>query len=593
MRRTLIALAVLLAGAPSAHAAETCAQGSAAAAARALYGAELVSTGRVAGVRTALALQPLVAPGTRRRMVRTADGWCDAATGFNRTGLTGRAAALAFARLAAAPYFDRVRVLSVAERDGAYVLRTHAATNGVVARWAIVADERGIASATWTATDFARQPLTGQVEGLTALPGATETYVRGAGGLLAERRGLDGLLRRARARQAPGIADYVGPDGMTLSVSLGDSHVAIDPGADAGEYHADIVRWTLRALKVNYEDYLSWGMTKGWTSRYDALLPDRGFVAINDALSAYCLACVLIGEEFNIHLLSEFPTALTLLGYTYTDAVKAFDDVVGHEMFHNFQNRYYKPGQPGELGTPRTATGYSEGTARFQETLHASYSDVNRTPDTLYNTTDTNGCNGFDTGTSMNAAMASGPVKSYNSCYFWSAWYGAFGPDAFLKLVTEAIPAHAAEADGTKETLLAMTDAAGVPLLAQLEAFAVAALTGRNLSWGPLAGGDAYDWGQGLERWEPAQLGPGGNASAALANGGMLARELTGAATVSITASPDLDLFVVRDGPAGATVTDLPDSGGPVAAPAAGERVWAVVARPSPGQTPSATLRAR
>jgi hypothetical protein len=602
MRRLLVpaSAAVLLAAAAPASAAPVCATGAPAAAAVALYGpgTTLASTGRVAGMRTALALQPLVEPGTRRRMLASTDGWCDAATGFGRawTGGSGRAAAIAFARVAAAPYFDRVRVLTAREAaPGTFVLRTHAFTNGVVARWTIATDAAGVASATWTATDFAQHPLAKQWEGLTAHPGATETYTRGADGVVTEARGLDGLMASARRDAlAPGLADYVSSDGMTLSVSLGDTHVAVDPGADAGEFHADIVRWTLRALKVNYEDFQSWGFTKGWNARTDAVLPDRGFVSINDALSLYCTACVLTGEEFNIHFLSEFATVLGALGYTYGDATKAFNDVIGHEMFHNFQNRYNKPGQPGQL-TRSATTSYSEGTARFQETLHASYSDVNRTAKTLYYATDTNGCNGYDYDyASMDAAMANGPfAKSYNTCYFWSAWYGAYGADAFTKLVTTTYPANIAQADGAKKGLQAIADATGDTVLGQMRAFAIAALTGRNLSWAPLGGpGEAYDWGQGLERWKPATLAPGATATASLSNGGMMARELKQAATISVTDNAGLNLAVLREDAAGATLTALPRTGTAIAAPAAGERVWVLVVRPVAGAQASATLRA-
>lgn len=595
LRFALPLLAATLVAAPSAAAAPVCAPGGPAAAARALYGpgTALASTGRVAGLRTALALQPLVAPGTRRRMLRGAEGWCDAATGFNRVwrGGDGAAAASAYARVAAAPYFDGVRVLSARRiAAGLWELSTHAQTNGVVARWTIAADATGIASATWAATAFAQHPLRKQWEGLTALPGATETYTR-LGATLVERRGLPTPENRMLAG-TPGLANYVGSDGMTLSVGLGDTHVAVDPGADTGNTRADIVRVILRALKVNYEAYRSWGFTKGWNARTDAVLPDRGFVGVDDSLSLYCQACVLTGEEFNIHLISEVPLFLAALGYTYPDEEKAWQDVVGHEMFHNFQNRYNKPGQPLALKPGQASIGYSEGTARFQETLHG-YSDVSRTPGSLYYAKDTNGCNGYDTGTSMDAAMASGPfAKSYNACYFWSAWYAAFGPGAFVKLVTESYPANMTTADAATKGLAAIEQATGRPVAEQMQAFALAALTGRNLAWGPLAGGEAYNWGQALDIWEPRTIAPGGSATANLANGGMMARELRGAATVSVSDAGKVALFAVRDDGSAAAVVPLDAAGSPVAAPAAGERVWVVAVRPSPGTSQGVTLRA-
>src|SRR5687768_2682672 len=110
---TLLALLLLPA---TASAAQTCVDGGKAAAAEALYGSgtEVVSSERVAGLRTTLVLEPLVAPGTRHRMIDTPQGWCDATTGFNdATTLTGAKAATTYARLAAAPHFDGVTVRDV------------------------------------------------------------------------------------------------------------------------------------------------------------------------------------------------------------------------------------------------------------------------------------------------------------------------------------------------------------------------------------------------------------------------------------------------------------------------------------------------
>ena len=141
---------------------------------------------------------------------------------------------------------------------------------------------------------------------------------------------------------------------MTISVSVGDSHVGVDSGVDSGVHRVDIVRDTMRAIKLNYEEYLSWGLKKGWESRTDAVLPDRGFVYINDALSAYCLACVFIADDFQIHFISEVRDRAQALGYSYPDEIKAFNDVLGHEMFHNFQNAYNNPGPLGpERGAQR------------------------------------------------------------------------------------------------------------------------------------------------------------------------------------------------------------------------------------------------
>lgn len=140
-----------------------------------------------------------------------ADGrWCEA-TSFNQAWKSagrsvgdGRDMAMAYARLAAAPYFDGVTVTGTdLGALGTWVVRTHARTNGVDARWTIVTDTTGIRSATWTATAFAHRPFEASWEGLTALPGAGESYTRLADGLLAAQRGLPTAESARRRRLRP------------------------------------------------------------------------------------------------------------------------------------------------------------------------------------------------------------------------------------------------------------------------------------------------------------------------------------------------------------------------------------------------------
>jgi hypothetical protein len=591
MRLRLLLLAALSTLALTATAnAATCASGDASSAARALYGSgtDLVSTSEVAGLQTALALEPRIAPGTRRRMVRAGTTWCDAADGFNAawaaTGKAvgnGRDVAIAYASLAAAPYFDGVSILDASQTAaGAWVVRTHAQTNGVDARWLVATDAAGVRSATWTATAFAQRPFTAEWEGLTALPGATETYDRLAGGLLRERRGLP-TAKSAAVADTPGISDYHGPDGMTISISIGDAHVGVDPGVDSGVHRVDIVRDTMRAIQLNYEEFLSWGLKKGWESRTDAVLPDHGFVYINDALSAYCLACVFIADDFQIHFMSEADTALAALGYTYPDPIKAFNDILGHEMFHNFQNAYNNPGPLGQNAGRNTSTAYSEGSARFQETLH-SYSDVSHQPKSLFYANDINGCNGYGTGT-LDAAMANGPFgHSYDACFFWTPWFAAYGQAALIKLVSEAMPAVSADANSGSEGLAAIAGAAGEPVALQMARFARSALTGQGYAYAPLSGSlGVIDWGPGLERWQARTLDAGSVSSGSLSNGGMMARQLTSASPLTVTGATNAALFVIRATATDSTITELPLAGGTVDAPAAGEKVWAVVVNPT------------
>ena len=571
-----------------------CTSGSAKAAASSLFGegTQLVQIDRIAGLRTALVLEPRIAPGTRRRMIAAGGRWCEASTGFNRAWRLagrsvgdGRAAAEAYARLAAAPYFDGVTVTRTdGGVAGVWLLRTHALTNGVDARWVIVTDASGIRSAHWVATAFAQRPLEASWEGLTALPGASERYDRGATGRLAAARGLPtpSGASSARSHDEPGLLEHTFEDGFKIVTSLGDAHAGPNIGMDTGVAQADKLRATMRAAVENYEEFRTWGLEKGWVP-LPAHPEDTGFIYVNDALSAYCLACVFISDDFQIHMLSEVQVALEALGYDgYRDRERAYTLIIGHEMFHNFQNAYNRPGHfnntlQGGRGTP---TSYSEGTARFQETLH-TYADTTFAQNTLVTAQDANGCNGFDTGGSMDAGMAAGPFgKTYNTCFFWGPWYAAEGKEQFLDLVRETMPANSPESNAFLEIGRAVEQAGGQPIADQLARFAASSITGQGRVWPTWAGTEPVDWGSLFERWAPAPLEVGDSSSRTLAGGGMMANEITQDSRVSISGSDDAILYLVRsDG----TTKRAKWSSVAVGAPSPGERVYALVVRPVAG----------
>jgi hypothetical protein len=574
-----------------------CATGAVEAAAETLFGpgTEVVSVEPVASLKTALVLEPRVHPGTRHRMIAAGDGWCDATTGFNRAWQAngrsvgdGRAVAEAYARLAAAPYFDGVTVTATeAGAAGTWIMRTHALTNGVDASWVVTTDAAGVQSATWAATGFAREPFEAQWEGLTALPGLSERYVRAADGVIDDVRGLPTPESAAAASDdgQPGLLQHTFADGYTIVTSVGDAHVGLDTGVDTGISRADILRATMRASRENYEEFLSWGFSKGWRALpgYEQTFGnDVGFVYVNDALGLACLACVFISDHFQIHLNSEVQTALDLLGYDgYRDRAQAYSLIIGHEMFHNFQNRYNKPGHFNQAGRG-TPTSYSEGTARFQETLH-TYAETSFAPNTLLTANDANGCNGFDTGGSMAAGMAAGPFgKTYNTCFLWGPWYVSEGKAAFLSLVREAIPAHSPKPNGFGDVGAAMEQAGGEPLADQLVRFAGAAITGSGRAWSTFFGTSPLDWGALFERWAPPRIEEG-RATRTLGPGGLMARELTRAAKVSVTGSANAVLYILRDDGTSLKIRPVKSLPAAVGAPEPGERVYAVVVRPAAG----------
>ena len=600
--------AALLAGASPAQAAPTdCATGGAEAAATAIYGAgtELVSTADVAGLRTALVAEPYIAPGTRHRLVRTGRFWCSAETALNRVWAAegravgdGRALAAAYAQLAAAPYFDETTITSQVTAGNVHTITTHARTNGITAQWVITTDAKGIAEARWTATGFAVKPFVAQIEGLTALEGATETYTRATGSdLLRAERGLPTSAGMAITAPAATLS-YETPDGYSIRIVASDSRQMPDVGQDTGQYEVDklTLRTVRQAIGENYKEFYGWGLRGAWsapimravllqTGQPAPEVPAKtGFVYMNDAVSPYCLACVFIADDFQIHMNQEVEEALGALGYSYpgADPYDVYSDILGHEMFHNWQNNYVKP-----TSTGRSAHfSYLEGTARFQETLH-DYSAISHQNKSLVYANDANGCNGA-LGSPPDAALAGGVLgggPTYAACQFWLPWYTSAGQEAFVRLVTEGMPAGTTVPQGGQplsnsgEIIKGIEVATGRPYIESAAAWARGLITGEGMVYGaPLGTSAPLDWGKFLERWNPAVLDPGESATRSLSNGGIMGVEVSGAFRPSATGGAAI--AVIRDTAAG-TELSYPAAGETVAGPGAGESVYLIAARTS------------
>jgi hypothetical protein len=555
-------------------------------------GTEFAGTDVVAGLTTALVLDPYIAPGTRHRLIAVPGGWCDAEAAFNhawqangRSFSNAGGLAEGYARLAAAPYFDQTTVISRTSLAGVHTIETHALTNGVEAKWTIVTDPSGVRAATWASTDFAVKPFVAQWEGLTALDGARERYTRLADGSLLPARGLPtGEIEEPAAE-----VTYTGPDGFKVVVGISDSRNAVDVGTDTGNSRVDVVRMFRSAIAENYQDFYDWGFRADWApARVRVVVaqintpatfgpPDTGYVSINDSTSAYCQACVFIADDFQIHMISEFRIFLEALGYTYPGATdgEVLSDILGHEMFHNWQNNYVKPTASGRS----VPISYSEGTARFQESLHA-YSHGSHQPDSLIYANDANGCNGFS---ASDASMAGGAFQtaSYSACNFFLPWYGAEGIDALSKLVIEGAPAGASVpgANNAGKVITALEVATGESYARSGAAWAAGLITGKGMEWGPAVGtGPTLDWGLHLRRWVPPQLAPGNSATVTLANGGVMARRVHYAIRATITEGAEL--AVLRDTPTGASLS-YPPEGETIPGPAADEKVYVIGVNPA------------
>jgi len=572
--------------------AERCAAGDVLHAAVELFGSgtEFAQMDHVGELTTALVLEPLIAPGTRHRLIAIPGGWCDAELAFNHawranglSPLDGDGMAEAYARLAAAPYFDQTTVTSRTSVAGVHTIKTHSLTNGVEARWTIVTDPAGVRTARWVSTGFAVKPFVAQWEGLTGLEGLSESYARVADGRLDAVRGLPtGAIEEPSAE-----VSFVGEDGFKIVVGYGDARVGPDPGQDAGNFNVDYLRAARDVAAENYQDFYDWGFRGTWAPTRHRVYagvgglnvnaaptfgpPGTGYIMFNSQSGLGCLACVWIADDFQIHMNTEFDSAFLALGYSYPGASRkeVLADVLGHEMFHNWQNNYVKP-----TSTGRSVPGsYSEGTARMQEALH-SYSHISHQPNSLIYAADLNGCNGFS---ASDAGMAGGAFQTavYEACNFWLPWYGAEGIDVLSKLVREGAPAGAAVpgASNARKVIGAIEVATGQPYAVSAAEWAAGLITGEQMVWGPATGtGETLDWAEHLRRWKPAQLLSGQSATRNLAEGGVMARRVY-ASSLTATITEGATLAVLRDTIDGLSIT-LPTPGEEIDGPAAGEEVY-------------------
>lgn len=523
--------------------AHVCVAGTPQAAATELLGngAELVEVDR----DSALVLTPGVHPGVRNRLVSVDGSWCTA-EGLNLAldATDAVDAASTAATYLPAAHFDEVTVLDATEvTPGVVELTTHARTNGVVADWTIQVDALGIHSATWRAIDFAVEPFDPQIEGLTALPGAEWTYVRTATGLLESSTTVEEIAA-LNGDPSPFISVET-KDGFTIHVHESDAmfwpqaahtifgvdlprpHIGVAPdaGQDTGITQVDFLRIMGEAAQINADDFHDWGWRKGWVD-------DEGSIYVDGALSAFCLACVLVSEHFNVHMNRAVVHALDALGYSYPDARLALINVVGHEMVHNYQNSY---GKPDSVGGGRHNS-YSEGMARFSETLH-NYSHISHQPDSLVYANNINGCNGWQ-GSNADAAFASGPLtgQSYDACYFWMTVHAAHGIGAFLGMLqnSEGLPG------GRPWEIYAgaIEAATGVPPAETIANFAAMTLTGRDYTWGNPTDPESeeHDWAEYLDRWRPsATAAVGDTLRRSMRDGGVGAWRFSGTAVVDVS----------------------------------------------------------
>lgn len=529
----------LTSGAPAAEiggpAPGCVAAGDAGAAAVALHGpgTEVLEQGSLAGFDSALVLAPkIVFPGVRHRLVRAGSSWCDGSAGFNAAwaasgrGTQPAALASAFASMAAATFFDGATVTAVRSTSaGAVELTTHAKTNGVVADWVVRTDGAGVREATWTVTGFAVRPFDASWEGLTALPGLTRSYVRGVDG------GIDEVdpITAATFATPTGVetisASAVMSDGFEVLVRNSNTPVGLALDGDTGVATVDFVRLIRAAAADNYETFLEWGLQKGWSPA------GRGSIRIDDAVSLFCLACVAISSEFNVHMTSQMAHVVRALGYHYPNDDLLISDILGHEIFHNFQ--IAAAGSDDALAD--MSYGYIEGSARFTETLHG-YSEVSHQPGSVVYANDVGGCNGYLSRDGAFGMARSPGEHSYDACYFWMALHADHGIQGLVRAVKSS-PTHAAKSNVSEMAGL-IEAGAGLPYADVMASFTGHALTGSGYVWGAADGtSPPLDWAAHLERWTPSTLLPGASRVQWVSRGGLMGVKVGADSVASMTST--------------------------------------------------------
>ncbi len=489
----------------------------------------------VAGRRTIVVDDPVLIGGGRTRLLGVGEAWCDA-TAVNTwlaagATLTTEERALAAATVLATPNFVDLRWSDVRTVDGTVHAVSHARTNGVVAEWTVVMDQEGLREARWTAVDFAVPPVAPDHGGLTALPGASMGFRRGGDGLV---HAVDDPL--SALDQPEIVTRGTASDGFEILVSAGDTTISPDLEDDTGIREADFYRSVRDWSLDNYEEFLLWGL--------DNRLPGaQGTVFVDDALSLFCIACTVATDTFNVHLSSQAVYFQSQLGMHYTEEALGFRTILGHEIFHNVQHGY------AELsGNESLSPAFAEGTARMQESLHL-YSEASYIPGSPLYQRSAQGCNGFQ-GNSPDKAFGEGPFNGHaeDACLFWMSWYGRNGIDRLVRLLEESATGGPTGSDFSK-TVGGLGTASGRSLSSNLLTFAVSAITGQGYGWrSPSDEFSEYrDWGAHLARWHVRQLPVGNRYDRTLGDGGVMAAEITGSASLDFRGPVDAHLITVTD----------------------------------------------
>jgi hypothetical protein len=516
---------------------------------------EPVIRAEAAGVPIAVATDPLIPPGIPHALTVSRHGMCSVEV-FNLTVAPAlgspSALAAAFASTAGMPWLGEVDVRDVVTEGDVTTLTTSGGRHDVTSRWTVTVDARGIRDARFETVAFGAGVDGADVhhlEGVTSLPGNRRSWSRDALGVLRiDASIIDDLRasvaeRDAAARRAalavgrqPGDLMQHELDGQVIRFTLGVGGVPVE-GVDTAGGLPDRLLHAHRGMGRIYDQYKGWGVRDVWGGSvrtyfgFGTAVPDEvGYINFNSGLSAYCLACAVLGDFIEIHLELNFAEySDVVLGTRYPDANSLTLEVVGHEFTHALQGGYAD-------GDPGLTRSFTEGTATASQSLFHEAENSAQGGSIEYLDTP-NGCEGFENDhESWIAAQAAGPFffHTYDACYFWWTYLATHGGPGLVRLLDAAPRAQGVEIDERNLHLLdlASPDGDGTVDLAHWAAAYTAGPDGDGYEITD-GSGDVHDW---LAIMSPAprarDLGPGDALPVTVRGSGTLGFRIAGDGTL-------------------------------------------------------------
>lgn len=525
-----------------------------------------------AGLPIAVVTDPLIPPGIPHALLETEHGLCTVDT-FNLTvapelGSTA-AIASAFASTAAMPWLGDVTVSDLATNGDTTTLTTSGGRHNVTSTWTITVDALGVREASFETVAFGTN-LEGtdvhHLEGVTSLPGHRRSWTRDALGMLhIDASIVDDLHasfteRNAAASRAalaaglpPGDLMQHELDGQVIRFTLGVAGIPVE-GVDTVGGLADRLLHAHRGMGRIYDQFEGWGVRDVWDGSVrtywgnGTAVPDEtGYINFNSGLSAYCLACAVLGDFIEIHLELNFAEyADLLLGTHYPDDNSLTLEVIGHEFTHALQGGYAD-------GNPDLSKSFTEGTAVASQSLFHEAENSAQVRSLEY-LDSAQGCEGFENNhDSWIAAQAAGPFyfHAYDACYFWWTYMANHSGPGLVRLLEASAEVEGVEINERNLHLLdlAATDGDGTPDLAHWAAAYTAGPDGDGYKVTD-GSGDVHDW---LAIMSPAQrardLAPGDSLTVTLEGSGTLGFRITGDGTLrELPAGTEAFLYDVVDG---------------------------------------------